>query len=84
MYIYIYNRSYVFLLILRFYDDDFYFEFEVHFGGCGGLFTTASGSGTRAALGLPFKLHITVVEDVIDSVDIVSLNCIAPISHMVR
>jgi hypothetical protein len=38
-------------------DDDFYFEFEVHFGGCGGLFTTASGSGIRAALGLPFKLE---------------------------
>ena len=30
---------------------------EVHFGGCGGIFTTASGSGTRAALGLPFKLQ---------------------------
>ena len=38
-------------------DDDFYFEFEVHFGGCGGLLTTASGSGIRAALGLPFKLQ---------------------------
>jgi hypothetical protein len=29
-------------------------------------------------------MAITVVEGVIDSVDIVSLNCIAPISHMVR
>ena len=38
-------------------DDEFYFEFEVHFGGCGGMFTTALGSGTRAALGLPFILQ---------------------------
>lgn len=40
-------------------DAEFYFDWEMHMGGCGGYMTSHSVSNTRAALGLPFgKCHV--------------------------
>ncbi|VDI73576.1 Hypothetical predicted protein [Mytilus galloprovincialis] len=37
-------------------DAEFYFDWEMHMGGCGGYMTSHSVSNTRAALGLPFAI----------------------------
>ncbi|XP_071123486.1 uncharacterized protein [Mytilus edulis] len=37
-------------------DAEFYFDWEMHMGGCGGYMTSHSVSNTRAALGLPFDI----------------------------
>ncbi|VDI24946.1 Hypothetical predicted protein [Mytilus galloprovincialis] len=38
-------------------DTDFYFDWEMHMGGCGGFRTSHYMSNTRAALGLPFSIQ---------------------------
>ncbi|XP_063408764.1 SCO-spondin-like [Mytilus trossulus] len=37
-------------------DTDFYFDWEMHMGGCGGFMTSHCLSNNRAALGLPFSI----------------------------
>ncbi|XP_063408513.1 SCO-spondin-like [Mytilus trossulus] len=38
-------------------DTDFYFDWEMHMGGCGGFMTSHYLSNSRAALGLPFSIQ---------------------------
>ncbi|CAC5382235.1 Coadhesin,Hemicentin-1,Mucin-like protein,Thrombospondin-1 [Mytilus coruscus] len=42
------------LSVNSYMDSDFYFDWEMHMGGCGGFMTSHYMSNSRAALGLPF------------------------------